>query len=195
GADGVDHVGGSHAVWCAGGGLPARICQTRRGDSHHQDRGQQPGGGTLDRLWCVRSGLLYLLPWWQHRFAVLPRGAADTDLRYRRYAVGLADPGAADGAGGDRLQRRRSDTDSPLPARRLPGAGRDQIGNPVEDQPADVQPGDDDRSDPGGSPRGWRSSPADAGRCGQAGTVTGGEWQLSLSAPGPEVHAPWFPYL
>ena len=58
-----------------------------------------------------------------HRPALLSRGAADADLRHRRHPVGVADPGAADRAGGDRGHRGGAGRGAALDARGLAGLG------------------------------------------------------------------------
>ncbi|MGY4491635.1 phosphate transport system permease protein [Pseudomonas sp. TE3610] len=110
-------------------------------------------------------------------------------------AVGIADPGAAGGAGGDRGHRGRPGAHPVEPARGLAGLGRDQGRDPVENRSAHGQPGHDDRHDPGRGPRRRRGGPADAGGCGEDGTVVAGGRQLPVPAPGPEDHAPGLPYL
>jgi phosphate transport system permease protein len=63
-----------------------------------------------------------------------------------------------------------------------PRSGRHAVGDPVADRDTDGQPGHHDRPDPGGGARGRRGRAADAGGCGQAGTVVAAGRQLSFPA-------------
>ena len=90
------------------------------------------------------------------RPAVLPRGAADADLRHRRHPVGVAHAGAAHRAGGDRRHRGGAGRGAARRCARLARAGRHQ----VRDHPARRAAG---RRCPASSPASswrWRAAPA-----------------------------------
>ncbi|GAB7262605.1 hypothetical protein DZJ_42260 [Dickeya ananatis] len=127
--------------------------------------------------------------------SVLRRVAPEPDFRYTGVAVGVADAGAANVAGGDCVYGRGAVTHSVIGASWLAGVGGDPGGNPVACGAADGGTSDDDRADSGGgaSRRGNRA--ADAGGGGEIGTRTAGGQSLSLSASGAQIYAPGVPDL
>jgi len=73
--------------------------------------------------------------------------------------------------------------------------GRHAMGDLVADGDSHGQPRYHDRPDPGRGESCRRGCAVDAGRCGQAGAVASAGWELSVPAPGAQVHAPGFPHL
>ncbi len=82
----------------------------------------------------------------------------------RRPALGVADAGPADSAGGHRGHRGGPGGRAAIDARRLVCLRSEQMANHPADRAAPGHAGHHDRHDPGHGPRGRRSGPADAGR-------------------------------
>ncbi|GIW73995.1 MAG: hypothetical protein KatS3mg103_0517 [Phycisphaerales bacterium] len=122
-------------------------------------------------------------------------GRRIADVRCPGHAVGLADAGVADAAGGDRGDRGGHRRRAQLDARGQLRVRGQQVADGPADRPSRGHAWHPDRGDPGHGPRGRRGGPADASGGGEAQRGSSDQQRSALRAPGAQLHAPGIPHL